>query len=124
MEKIRVILALGSSLVRDALHEELQRCDRVRVVAVVSSPIELLRRTETDEADAVILESAGEGEMPGVLTHLFAEFPRLTAVTIVGPENRAVVYRQEIRQRAYDGLSLDELLPELTSADTKYWMRE
>ena len=64
-----------------------------------------------------------EAEMPGVLTHLFAEYPRVIAITIVPPQDRAVVYRQEICERVYEGLSLHELLTELISADTTYWMR-
>ena len=55
VKNIRVILAMESGLVCDALHGELQRCDRITVVAQVSSPLELLRRMEIDEADADIL---------------------------------------------------------------------
>lgn len=123
MEKIRVILALESALVREALYDELERCEMLNVVAEVDSPVELLRRTETDEADVVILESPSEVEMPGVLTHLFNEFPRVTAITIVRPHNRVVVYRQEIQERVCEGMSMQELLSEMSTADSKYWMR-
>ena len=123
LKSIRVVLAVDSVLDRDALREKLQRSDGVEVVADVSSPFELLQRTELDQADAVILESQDETEMPGVLTHLFAEFPRILAIAIVRSCNRAIVYRQDIREQVYEGLAIQDLLAELRSADTEYWMR-
>ena len=123
LKSIRVVLAVDSVLDRDALREKLQRSDGVEVVAEVSSPVEVLQRTELDQADAVILESQDETEMPGVLTHLFAEFPRILAIAIVRSRNRTIVYRQDIREQVYEGLAIQDLLAELRSADTEYWMR-
>ncbi len=121
--KIRVVLAVNTSLAGDVLREELQQSEDFEIVAEVSSPLELLHHTETDEADAVVLELQNDAEMPGVLTHLFAEFPRILAIALARSHNRAVVYRQDIHKQVYEGLSLHALLVELRSADTEYWAR-
>lgn len=123
MKLIRVVLAVDSVLGRDALREELQRIEGFEVVSEVSSPVELLQRTELDQADAVILESDNETGMPGVLSHLFAEYPRILAIALVRSHNRAVVYRQEIQRQVHEGMAIGDLLEELRSADTEYWTR-
>ena len=71
----------------------------------------------------MVLEVQDEAEMPGVLTHLFAEFPRILAIALARSHNRAVVYRQDIHEQVYEGLSLRDLLGELRSADKEYWAR-
>ena len=120
MTTIRVVLAVDSMLDRDVLREELRRNKSIEVVAEVSSPVELLHRAELDQADAVILESRDD-TMPGVLTHLFAEFPRILAIALVRSQNSAVVYRQNIQDQVHEGVSVGDLLAELRGADTEYW---
>jgi DNA-binding NarL/FixJ family response regulator len=119
---IHVILSIPTTLVREAVRKELEGNDDIRVVAETASSVELLCRAEMEQADAVILEHR-DGEMPGVLTHLFNEFPQIVAVAVARNGNRAVVYRQQVSEQVYGGVSLAELLTELRTADTNYWAR-
>ena len=122
MKRITVILAMDSLLVSDAVHAELKKWDDIDVIVDVVSPIEILCRTESDEVDVVILEQDSEAEMPGVLTHLFAEFPRILAIVFDRRHNCCVMYRQNICKRVCENLSLNELLAELRTADAEYWV--
>jgi DNA-binding NarL/FixJ family response regulator len=121
---IHVILSLSSAFVREAVRQELEDNDDIRVVAEVSSPVELLRSTEIEQADAVILESDDGLKTPGVLSHLFGEFPQIVAVVVGRQGDRAVVYRQRLCEQVFKGVSLANLLKELRTADTEYWARE
>jgi hypothetical protein len=152
LEKTNVILALGTGFYGEAVREELRRSDEIDVVAEVASPLELLRLSEVHEADAVIIETVGESSgyaqstknefgftnelamqdqwrkasesnMPGVLTHMFEQFPRILAIVLDPEKNSATIYRQQIREQVLDGVSLSEMLCELSNADSDYWMR-
>jgi hypothetical protein len=113
---------MPSTLIRESLRHELEERDDICVVAEVSTPLELLRRTEVEQADAVVLETTGEAEIPGVLSHLFTEFPQMIAVVTDRTTSRAVVYRQKIHEQVYEGVSLAAVLAELRTAETGYWV--
>ena len=120
LRAIQVILLMPSTQIRDSLKCELEKGNTISVVAEVSSPLELLRRTGIDQADAVVLEK-GESEIPGVLSHLFNEFPQIVAIVTDRQTSRTIVYRQRIDEEVYDGVSLATLLAELRTAEISYW---
>lgn len=123
LQTIHVILSLPSTPIREAVRKSVEENDDIRVVAEVSSPVELLCRAGIEQADAVILESGDGLEAPGVLSHLFGEFPRIVAIVVGRQGDRAAVYRWRICEQVYEGVSLAELLKELRTADTDYWAR-
>lgn len=118
---VKVILSLDNQLLCEAIQLKIQQCPDVKVVAEADSPAALLKLVEEYAADAVILPVEDE-KMPGVLTHLFNEYPNILALAIAPAGNQAVVYQQQITSKIVDSVAIVDVLKELKHADTEYWV--
>ena len=121
MPSVKVILGLDNQLLCEAIRRMIQQCPDVQVVVEADSPAAMLKLVEEYAVDAVVL-SAEDEQMPGVLTHLFNEYPNILALAIAPAANLAVVYQQQITSKIVDSVAIVDVLKELKQADTEYWV--
>ena len=81
MKKIRIILANRPPMLLEIMRELVQRQEDMEVVGEVLDPIGLLVAVREREADAVIL-TLKDYEEPGLCSHLVAEYPNLTILSL------------------------------------------
>lgn len=115
---IRVLLALESPMLRDMLADLLGRHEGIEVVGHALEPLDLLVAVEKSQADVVLLTFPQFPTMPGICSHLFAEFPELVVLGVSPDGQYACTCRQEVRVKPLGGAGLDEVLAEIRSVST------
>lgn len=115
---IRVLLALESPMLCETLADLLARQEGIEVVGHASEPLDLLVAVEKSEADVVLLTFPEFPNLPGVCSHLFAEFPELVVLGVSPDGQYACTCRQEVRVKPLEGAGLDDVLAEIRSVPT------
>jgi DNA-binding NarL/FixJ family response regulator len=87
---IRILLAQLDRLTRDILERLLDQPDTL-VVGHVEDGVEVLLVTGRTQADVVIL-GAQEAGLPGLASHLLAEYPHLKILAVAPDARRALLY--------------------------------
>jgi DNA-binding NarL/FixJ family response regulator len=90
MKKIRIVLANRPRMARQVVRDMIERQDDMEVVREAQGRFELLIAVKETHADAVIL-SMGDSEVPGLCSHLLAEYPGLTILALGIEGGRAFV---------------------------------
>ena len=125
MNRIRVLLAIGPRLLRESLRHEIQsQLDMAAMTSAASTLPELLVEVKRTRADAVVISADQTGEVPGICTHFFAEFPEIVVVALVAGGNQAFCYRQDISVEEICEVSTGDLVSTLRTANTGYWIPE
>jgi hypothetical protein len=62
------------------------------------------------QADVVIVTLPDSGEMPGICSHLFHEYPQLLILALSSSRTRACVYRQSITVESLADISDEGIL--------------
>jgi DNA-binding NarL/FixJ family response regulator len=115
---VRVLLANRPRALRTRLARLLQLQSDIEVVGTVLDPIELLSAVEETQAEVVVVTLPGSGEMPGICSHLFYEYPQLLILALSATRSRAYVYRQVITVEPLAGTSDEELLTAVRKVKT------
>ena len=118
MNKIRVLLALDSPLLRELLRKLIEREPDMEVVDEVDDPVDLLFGTDLAEVNVVIHSWPESREMPGICTHLLAEYPDLLLVGIPPGAERAYACRQAIATIPLRTSSLRDVIDEIRRSST------
>jgi hypothetical protein len=116
---IRVLLAVESQMLSE-LKEHIERDDNMEVVGEVSevaNPLDLLLAVDGTQANVVIHGWPESQEMPGVCTHLLAEFPDLLVIGIPPSRDRAVACRQTITKTTIRMAGMEDLLAEIRQTE-------
>ena len=93
---VKVLLANRLHALRTWLEELLQHQNDIEVVGTVLDPIELLIAIEDTQADVAVVDLPDSGEMPGICSHLFHEYPQILILALSSDRMKACVYRQVI----------------------------
>jgi len=107
---VKVLLANGPEVLRTGLAMLLQQQSDIEVVGTVLDPIELLVTVGDTQADVVIVTLPDSGEMPGICSHLFHEYPQLLILALSSSRTRACVYRQSITVESLADISDEGIL--------------
>ncbi|MEU8234396.1 hypothetical protein AB0C12_32820 [Actinoplanes sp. NPDC048967] len=91
---IRVFLAVPPPL-RVALQEAISAAGDCEAVGTADRPLDTLLATGAAHADVVILGAEGNGEPPGIVSHLLAEYPDVK-VLCVAPDRAMFVLLQPV----------------------------
>jgi DNA-binding NarL/FixJ family response regulator len=91
----RVLLA-GLPALRDVLDHVLDAADGIELVGTTAEPSQILLATGQSKPDVVVVEIEGH-ELPGIATHLLAEYPDLKVLGVTHDIRRALLY--ELRAR-------------------------
>ncbi len=114
----RVLLALESHILREILANLLAREGDIEVVGQVDDPIGLLVAVEETQADVVLHTFHDSPELPGIVTHLLAEFPNVLVIGLSPDASEAFACRQTVSVKPLVGVGFDEVLAEIRSAYT------
>lgn len=96
MKKIRVLLASRPRMMREVVRKTIEHQEDMKVVGEVLEPLELLVAVRDMEADAVILDLE-EYEEPALCSHLLAEYPNLTILSLA-PDGKTAFVRPRRRE--------------------------
>jgi DNA-binding NarL/FixJ family response regulator len=91
---IRVLLANRPQALCTRLARLLRLQSDIEVVGTVFDPIALLSAVGETQAEVVVVTLPESGEMPGICSHLFYEYPELVILALSSTRSRAYVYRQ------------------------------
>jgi hypothetical protein len=86
------------------------------MVGTVLDPIELLSAVEETQVAAVVVTLPGLGEMPGICSHLFYEYPQLLILALSSTCSRASVYRHVMTAEQLSGTSDEDILTAVRKA--------
>jgi DNA-binding NarL/FixJ family response regulator len=114
VEPIRVLLA-GPPTLQDAFGRALVEANDIEVAAAAPDPIELLLATARTRADVVVIGMKGD-ELPGVVSHLLAEYPHLKVLGVAQDARRAVLCELHPRLVPLGELSPGGLLEAIRAA--------
>ncbi len=105
MKKIRILLANRPPMLLEVMREMVQRQEDMEVVGEILDPIGLLVAVREREADAVIL-TLKDYEEPGLCSHLVAEYPNLTILSLAADGKTAFLRppRREIMAPSMDSI--------------------
>ena len=95
MNRIRVLLATLPPLVSGLLTHLIQGQTDMEVVDAVSQPVQLLLAVKDTRAQVVIVPLPGSGEIPGICSHLLAEFPDLLILALSITGEAGFIYTAE-----------------------------
>jgi hypothetical protein len=98
---------------REALLPAIAASRDMHCVGAADSPMDVLDAAHTGHADVVVVPAPGD-ELPGVASHLFAEFPGI-AVLAIGT-TQAAMYRLEVQRRPIRDTSVRGVLAAIRSA--------
>lgn len=93
MAKIRVLLANRPLMLREWLRELINSQSDMEVVGEESNAMGILRAVGEKAADVAIIALGESDEMPGVSSHLMAEYPHLVLLGISRTRDRIVLLR-------------------------------
>jgi DNA-binding NarL/FixJ family response regulator len=110
MERMAVVLAAEPRLFRDALQESLEREPALAVFAASPDPLEVLGAVAQRQASVVVVSSLASSGVPGLATHLFAEFPELVVIGICPDSGRVHVHRQIITTETLAASSVERVV--------------
>ena len=113
---LKVLLANGPEALRTGLATILQQQSDIELVGTVVDPIGLLIDVEDTQADVVVVTLSDSGEMPGICSHLFHEYPQLVILALSSARTRACVYRQTITVEPLADISDEGILRALRRA--------
>jgi DNA-binding NarL/FixJ family response regulator len=114
--RVRILLADIPYALRIFLEEILQRHTDVEVAGTVSDPVELLIAVEDTQADVVVVTLPNSGEMPGICSHLFNEYPQLLILALLPDRTRAWIYQQVTAVEQLINTSEEEILKAIRKA--------
>ena len=125
MNKVQVLLALDSGLLRQALLDLIEREQDLEVVGEVDDPVDLLVAVGATQANVVLLHCPGiqgrtceDGAAPGICTHLLNEYPDLFIICLSEDGDLACLCRQAISTTVMPSLSLTGLLKGIRSCSS------
>ncbi len=110
MTNTKILLAVESPLLRDVLRERLENQGDVEVMEQSLDSFDILIAVGDTKADVVIQTWPESGEMPGVCSHLFLEYPELVVVGLPGDSDKAVICRQTVAKQEVPEIGLQDLL--------------
>ena len=93
---IRVLLAVESAAVCQRLQDLLGQDPEIDIVGRVTDPVDVLLAVGDVQADVVIQTWPESGRLPGVCSHLLAEYPHLLVIGVPPRQDRMFACRQRI----------------------------
>ncbi|HEX3033578.1 MAG TPA: hypothetical protein VHT73_00390 [Thermodesulfobacteriota bacterium] len=124
-QQVKILLAIEPEEFRKRLKALIQQQTDMKVVGEVLDPIELLLKVNETQADIVVLTLPEPGSEPGIITHLFAEFPQVLVLAISSVCEEAFLFQQIISREQLPGKSGEDVLVALRRAKDKYlWCGE
>ncbi len=114
--KIKVLMINVPYRIHDSLKELIQAQDSMQMVGEAFDPIDLLLTVNDTEADVVIMGHPQCDRVPGICTHLLAEYPDLLVFTLSTETYSAFLYQRKITQNEIPFATTENLINTIAEA--------
>lgn len=115
-EIVKILMVNVPSNLRNLLQEGIERQDNMLVVGEAFDPIDLLVTVNDTEADVVIMGHPHADRMPGICSHLLAEYPILLILIVSTIDQRAFLYERKITQEEVSYTIPEDLIARVNEA--------
>ena len=115
-ETIKILLLDIPEEMQDVLESAIQRQSNMETVGEAFDPINLLLTVDDTDADVVVMGHPDADRMPGICTHLLAEYPDLLILTLSTQDSRAFLYERNITQKEIAFQSPEDLIAKIGEA--------
>lgn len=115
-EKIKILMIDIPDEIHDALKELIQSQSNMEVVGEAFDPINLLLTINDTQADVVIMGVTQVDRVPGICTHLLAEYPDLLILTLSTQQHKAFLYQRSITRDEILDTSPETLITRISEA--------
>ncbi len=115
-EIVKILMVNVPSNLRNVLQEGIERQENMLVVGEAFDPIDLLVTVNDTEADVVIMGHPQADRMPGICSHLLAEYPILLILIISTIDQRAFLYERKITQEEVSYTIPEDLIARVNEA--------
>jgi DNA-binding NarL/FixJ family response regulator len=95
-ETIKIVTIDIPAETHDQLEGLIRRQGNMELVGEAFDPVNLLLRVKDTQADVVIMGHEQPARIPGICTHLLAEYPDLLVLTIPAQSKHAFLYQRKI----------------------------
>jgi DNA-binding NarL/FixJ family response regulator len=113
---INILMMNVPDEIRTALKELIQSQGNMKMVGEASDPIHLLLTVNDTQADVVIMGDTPSDRVPGICTHLLAEYPDLLVLTLSTQQQRAFLYQRKITRDELLDASPEGLITKISEA--------
>lgn len=113
---VKILMVDVPSGLRNLLQDVIQRQENMLVVGEASDPIDLLLTVNETDADVVIMGHPQADRMPGICTHLLAEFPILSFLIVSTIDQRAFLYERKITREEVSYTIPEDLIAKVNEA--------
>lgn len=115
-EAIKIVTIDIPDETHDLLKGLIRRQGNMELVGEAFDPINLLLTVKDTQADVVIMGHEQPARIPGICTHLLAEYPDLLVLTITAQSNRAFLYQRKISRDEILYTSPEDLIKAIDEA--------
>lgn len=115
-ELVKILMVDVPDDLRSLLQDVIQRQQNMLVVGEAFDPIDLLLTVSETDADVVIMGHPQADSMPGICTHLLAEFPILVILIVSTIDQRAFLYERKITQEEVSYTVPEDLIARVNEA--------
>jgi chemotaxis response regulator CheB len=115
-EKIRILMIAVHGEIHDLLQALVAHRDDMEMVGEASDPIDLLLAVNYTQSDVVILGSSQPDRIPGICTHLLAEYPDLLIFVLSTRDRRCFLYERNITQEEIPYKNPEDLIMRIDEA--------
>lgn len=113
---VKILLVDVPGSLRNVLQKSIERQENMLVVGEAFDPVDLLVTVDQSDADVVIMGHSDPDRMPGICTHLLAEFPILLILIISTIDQRAFLYERKITQEEVSYTIPEDLIARVNEA--------
>ncbi len=115
-ETIKILLLDVPDKIRDLLEAAIRRQNNMETVGEAFDPIDLLLVVDDTESDVVIMGHPQADRLPGICTHLLAEYPDLLILALSTQDSRAFLYERRIAQEEFSYKTPEDLIAKIGEA--------
>ena len=113
---VKILMVDVPNGLSNLLQDVIQRQENMLVVGEAFDPIDLLLTVNATDADVVIMGHPQADSMPGICTHLLAEFPILLILIVSTIDQRAFLYERKITQEEVSYSIPEDLIARVNEA--------
>lgn len=113
---VKILMVDVPSGLRNLLQDVIQRQENMLVVGEAFDPIDLLLTVNETGAEVVIMGHPQADRMPGICTHLLAEFPTLLILIVSTIDQSAFLYERKVTQEEVSYTIPEDLIARVNEA--------
>ena len=113
---VKILMVDVPGSLRNLLQEVIEHQENMVMVGEAFDPVDLLLTVNETDADVVIMGHPQADRMPGICSHLLAEYPILLILIISTIDQRAFLYERKITQEEVSYTIPEDLIARVNEA--------